>query len=88
MYLETIEPITAVKVFNRLSAKEYTALLGAQTTDRIEWLRQTSFLADGGPPTKEVMKEIVALVQKNFKASQKEWLAGNSKNQLLVITAE
>lgn len=68
MKLETVQPISFEQIVGRMTAKERADILGAETEDRIEFIRQTAFLVDGGPPSKEMMQQIVSAVHDKFEA--------------------
>jgi hypothetical protein len=72
---ETVGVPTAVSLFNRITSKESSAIMSSPSADHLEFLRQTSFIVDGGPPSKETMKELVSLVKAKYKKTGKDYLA-------------
>jgi len=68
MKLETVQPINFEQLIGRMTAKERADILSAETEDRIEYIRQTAFIVDGGPPSKEMMQDIVSAVHDRFEA--------------------
>lgn len=77
MSFEIKQPCTVESLFARLTTKENSAILHATTADRIEYIRQTAFNVDGGPPSVKMMAQLVEMIHHRFRNSGNVWLTHN-----------
>lgn len=69
MQLTTLVPKTPAQLYARLTQTEKIALRGANTDDRLEYLRTRAFFTDG-PLTIEGLREVQELCNQELRESR------------------